>query len=249
MRIMYSFFAKLKKDTEYLNYGRDYIVQWVNDYIHANEKTDSELRVLDIGCGTGVDILAVKKIAKNGEFFGVETYQPYIDILKEKNIQIASVNIENEELPFDDGFFDVVLANQILEHTKEIFWITSEVARVLKSGGIFIIGVPNLASLHNRILLLLGKQPSSIRPLSAHIRGFTKNGMKEFVEQGKFFRTIRFAGSNFYPFPPFLANVFAKIFPTFSVGIFFVFKRTSKEGSYLFESGVETFETNYFKGK
>lgn len=246
---MYRLIKKLKRNTEYLNYGRDRIIQFVNDYIKEGNKENVLVRVLDIGCGTGVDTLNVKQVIKNGEFFGVETHKPYIDILESKAIRVASVNIENEKLPFDDGFFDIVMANQIIEHTKEIFWIISEVARVLKPGGIFIIGVPNLASLHNRVLLLLGKQPSSIRPLSAHVRGFTRGGMKECVEYGKFFHMEKFKGSNFYPFPSYIARPLSTFFPGLSVGIFFVFKRTNKEGNYLLGSGIEEFETNYFKGE
>ena len=53
-----------------------------------------------------------------------------------------------------------MIANQILEHTKEVFWIWHEIARVLAPQGQLILGVPNLASAHNRLLLLLGRQPT-----------------------------------------------------------------------------------------
>ena len=66
------------------------------------------------------------------------------------------------------------MANQILEHTKEIFWILDQVSTVLKEGGHFLLGVPNLASLHNRLLLAFGRQPSPIQNNSAHVRGYTK---------------------------------------------------------------------------
>lgn len=245
---MYELIKKLKRNTEYLNYGRDRIIQFVTDYIKEEHKENVLVRVLDIGCGTGVDTLNIKQVIKSGEFFGVETHKPYIDILKSKAIQIVSVNIENEKLPFNNDFFDIVIANQIIEHTKEIFWIISEVVRVLKPGGVFIVGVPNLASLHNRILLLLGKQPSSIRSLSAHVRGFTREGVRECVEHGEFFHVKKFEGSNFYPFPSYLIRPLSTLFPGLSVSIFFMFERTKKRGSYLSESGIEEFETNYFKG-
>lgn len=63
------------------------------------------------------------------------------------------LNIERDPLPFADESVDIFMANQVLEHCKEIFWIFSEVSRCLKPGGCFIIGVPNLAALHNRLLL------------------------------------------------------------------------------------------------
>ena len=73
------------------------------------------------------------------------------------------VDIERNSLPFANEPLQVILSNQTLEHVKEIFWIFHEVSRVLKTNGYLIIAVPNLASLHNRLLLLLGMQPSCLK--------------------------------------------------------------------------------------
>ncbi len=102
--------------------------------------------------------------------------------LIKKGIKVYDLNIEKDALPFDNESIDVVNANQILEHVKEIFWIFHNVSRVLKIGGYFVISVPNLASLHNRILLMIGRQPTSIRNYSAHVRGFTKNDIIKFTK-------------------------------------------------------------------
>jgi len=85
--------------------------------------------------------------------------------------------IKRDMLPFADGSVDGVILNQILEHAKEIFWILGESSHVLRIGGSLIIGVPNLAAWQNRVVLLLGRQPRSIRPHPAHLRGFTKPDM------------------------------------------------------------------------
>ena len=39
-------------------------------------------------------------------------------------------NIERDDLPLADGQADLIIANQVLEHTKEIFWIFHEVSRL-----------------------------------------------------------------------------------------------------------------------
>ena len=49
-----------------------------------------------------------------------------------------------------------------------------EFSRVLKVGGQIIVGLPNLAALHRRILLLLGKQPTCIRANGALSEGSLK---------------------------------------------------------------------------
>jgi predicted SAM-dependent methyltransferase len=67
-----------------------------------------------------------------------------VEELKSLGVSVFALNIERDALPFEDGSVDIVIANQILEHTKELFWIFHQVSRVLPVGGQFIVGVPNL---------------------------------------------------------------------------------------------------------
>jgi len=122
--------------------------------------------------------------------------------------------LEHDRLPFPNDHFEVVIANQILEHVKEVFWIFHEVTRTLKVGGHFIIGVPNLASLHNRVLLSLGRQPSIIKNNSAHVRGWTKHDMLRFTDScfPNGYELRGFGGGNFYPFPGVVAKPLSFIF-------------------------------------
>ena len=156
---MREFLTKMKSGTVELNYGRETIVKLTNRHFSNNEA--ETLRLMDLGLGLGEDVrhlingLAPKQI----EAFGLEFHKPYIREAEQKGIKVFQVDLERDSFPFDNSTFDIVLANQVLEHTKEIFWITSEAARVLRPGGLFLVGVPNLASLHSRIMLLLGMQP------------------------------------------------------------------------------------------
>jgi predicted SAM-dependent methyltransferase len=88
----------------------------------------------------------------------------------------VACDIECDRFPFADETVDLVVANQILEHVNEIFWVLHECARVLRLGGILVIGVPNLASFHNRVLLAAGRQPTSLINASAHVRA-TRDGI------------------------------------------------------------------------
>ena len=156
--------------------------------------------------------------------------------------------VETDRFPFEGGFFDVIVSNQILEHTKELFWIFSEVSRILKSQGYILTGVPNLASLHNRVALLLGLQPTAIEVLGPHVRGFTAASFIQFVETDGFFVNEAVKGSNFYPFRPGLSRILSRLFPLMSVGIFFKTKRTSKPGLFIEVLKARFFETAYFAG-
>jgi SAM-dependent methyltransferase len=133
-------------------------------------------------------------------------------------IEPISLNIENQQFPFENESIDFIIANQILEHTKEIFWINHEIFRSLRIGGYLYLGVPNVLSLHNRILGIFGVHPTSTKLISAHVRVFSKNDTINFYSNiaGRFTSIEKFSGSQFYPFPKIMARplstTFSRIF-------------------------------------
>ncbi len=253
------FFVRLKQGTEYLNYGRSIIADWGANHA-IGRLAEGETRVLDLGCGHGTDLLNIRKdvvsrLSHYGSLselglYGIENYPPYVEECRREGIQVESLDVEHDPLPWKDGTFDVVVANQVLEHTKEIYWIVAEVVRVLKPGGIFLVGVPNLASLHNRLLLLFGQQPTAIQTHSAHVRGFTRRDFHRFAELGGYLKPAGVKGSNFYPFPPLLSRPLAALFPSLAWGAFFRLERTGKQGDFLeCLQGEENFlETPFYGG-
>lgn len=246
MSILYD----MKHGTEYLNYGR-HIISGYCKYCVA-VKDHSPVKVLDLGAGSGTDLLNCKESIGESvalELYALEDYPPNVEMLRNKGIHVSFVNIENDMFPFEDGSMDIVIMNQVLEHTKEVFWIFGEISRILKKGGHCIVGVPNLASFHNRIALFFGMQPSSIRTMGPHIRGFTKKDFIKFIETDGYFKADYFAGSNFYPFPPMLSNVLCKALPTMSVSIFIGMERTEKDGNFVNVLENRFFETPFYKGK
>lgn len=230
-----------------LNYGRHLISEFSARAVHDRVSPV----VLDIGAGSGTDLQLVQERVPNARLNALEAYPPNVETLRQKKIAVHSLNLETEAFPFADRSVDLVLANQVLEHTKEIFWICHEVTRILKDDGYFLIGVPNLASFHNRALLMLGRQPTAIQTASAHIRGFTKHDLLRFF--GKCFpdgyELVAFGGSNFYPFPPAIAKPLAAIWGGGAVSIFLLLrKRRPYAGSFIEYPEREKLETNYFLG-
>jgi len=228
-----------------LNYGRDVLKR----FLLANGGFET---ALDIGAGRGYDLATVREVNPNARLFAIEFYPASVQELKEKQITVRSLDIERQPFSFEPGSMDVVMANQILEHTKEIFWIFDQVSRVLKEGGHFFIGVPNLAALHNRILLALGRQPSPLKNNSAHVRGFTKPDVEQLF-QSAFpggYQLVGFGGSNFYPFPPVLARPLARLFPSMAWGVFFDFKKVKPyRREFLDYPRRMQLETNFYLGE
>lgn len=243
---IYSFIKELKKDTEPLNYGREIIVKWAKQACQRKE----EVTVLDLGLGEGTDLLNIKKAlqGKKLHLYGLESYAPNVKKAKENGIEVSIFNLERERFPYEDQSIDIVIANQVLEHTKEIIWIFSEISRVLKCGGVFICGVPNLASLHNRVALLFGKQPPAIRVLGPHVRGFCENSFLEFIEKDSYFKTKKVKGSNFYPFSSSISFYLSRMFKNMSVSSFYLIERTAKKGEFKDILQKVFLETPYYTG-
>jgi len=130
--------------------------------IITNEFPDglpNPFRVLDIGCGGGSLIFSLhtalkKKYPKKTiEVFGFDVFEhsggrkeylnSIINNLKstDKNVDWKNrvfVISENDKLPFNNGFFDCLLSNQVVEHIKNHDLFFSENRRVLKNNGIGI---------------------------------------------------------------------------------------------------------------
>ncbi|MEZ0392709.1 MAG: class I SAM-dependent methyltransferase [Pseudobdellovibrionaceae bacterium] len=227
--------------------------QWVLEAACSHQGPEP-LRILDFGCGRGDDLgMIAENLKHHGiqkfELYGIECFAPSASESQKKGIQVSAANIESECFPYSDGFFDVVLSNQTIEHTKEIFWIFSEVSRVLKAGGLVLTGVPNLASFHNRLLLLFGRQPTSIELLGPHVRGITAPSFRQFLQTDGYFQVNEIRGGHFYPFPRILAQILSRLFPGASASLFIKAQRTRKAGLFLEVLNSRFFETPYFTGR
>jgi SAM-dependent methyltransferase len=240
--------ARLKAGTEDLNYGREVVTAMG---LAAIAGVRRPARVLDLGMGSGIDLTNLRQGAGPDavSLFGIDVDAGNTAVARDAGITAVGLDIERERFPFDDQFFDLVIANQVIEHTKEIFWIFSETSRVLRRGGGLVIGVPNLASLHNRMLLAFGQQPSAIHVLGAHVRGFTRRGLEEFIEADGYFRVVEARGSNFYPFPPAAARPLSRWLPSLAVGLFVRCERTGHPGVFGDVLRTRRLETPYFVGE
>jgi hypothetical protein len=131
---------------------------------------------------------------------------------------------------------------------KDVFWVLHEASRVMKMGGHLLIGVPNLAALHNRILLLAGQQPTSIKNDSAHVRVYTRSDFIRLVNCfPKGYKLLSWRGSNFYPLPAVLARPVARMLPSMAWAVFMLFRKTrSYSREFLDYPESEQLQTNFF---
>jgi len=110
-------------------------------------------RVLEVGCGTGSDLL---QFAKNGsDAWGIDITPAHIRLAQERVGRLGRVCFgDASRIPFEDGSFDFVYSMGVLHHIDRVEEVVKEILRVLRPGGTFKVFVYNRWS-HVPLLLFL----------------------------------------------------------------------------------------------
>jgi SAM-dependent methyltransferase len=129
---------------QYSARAKDYVTSVVHstggdlDQIEAELQGQSASRVLDLGCGGGhVSYRAAPLVA---EVVACDVTQSMLDAVATTAAERGLANIvvrqaAAEKLPFEDGYFDVVLCRFTTHHWQDMEAGLREARRVLKHGG------------------------------------------------------------------------------------------------------------------
>jgi 2-polyprenyl-3-methyl-5-hydroxy-6-metoxy-1,4-benzoquinol methylase len=104
--------------------------------------------LLDIGCATGALLETLRN--RNWAVQGVEICFPAADYARQsRNLEIHSRPLEENHFP--DETFDVVLASHLIEHLNDPAGFVTEVYRILRVRGYFLVTTPNIAGFQARL--------------------------------------------------------------------------------------------------
>jgi ubiquinone/menaquinone biosynthesis C-methylase UbiE len=99
-------------------------------------------KFLDIGVFNSPLIVEFKKRFKDSEFVGLDHCKEVMEELQEKHPEVKYITGDAMSLPFEDNYFDYVVAGEIIEHIETPPAFIKEAMRVLKSGGVFSLSTP-----------------------------------------------------------------------------------------------------------
>ncbi len=149
-------------------------------------------RILDIGCVRGEFLQPF--IEKGWTAHGVEIDAAQAERAGRNGVNAVACDVTSG-LPFADETFDCVYAGEVIEHLVDTDFFLSEIYRVTKRGGCTVLTTPNLASLHNRVRLLLGLYPVWVEYKLGgvgHVRSYTVSVLsKHLAEVGFSVEAVR----------------------------------------------------------
>jgi SAM-dependent methyltransferase len=104
--------------------------------------------VLDAGCGSGRTLV---ELVDYGQVSGIELNDEAAELARDRGLGEVVVG-RLEELPWDDGTFDLITCLDVIEHVPDDVRALRELLRVARPGGWLLVTVPAyqaLWSLHD----------------------------------------------------------------------------------------------------
>jgi len=102
-------------------------------------------KVLDLGTGTGLLAIALAKKIPDGEVIGLDLSDVALEVARknlqeiEQPLRVSFEKGDAEDMPFEDGTFDLVVSSNTLHLIKNPVRMFNEIHRVLKSEGRFFL--------------------------------------------------------------------------------------------------------------
>lgn len=143
--------------------------------------------VLDVGCADG-EMGGIIRNAGN-YVIGLDIQKEYLE--KAKNIYDELILSNATKLPFEENAFDAVFAGEFIEHLNEEDFdkFLTEVKKILKKGGKFILTTPNPNSLRMK---LMGKTKRD-QEVGPHLKVYSTKDIKDKLN-GFGFKTKKIVG-------------------------------------------------------
>jgi dolichol-phosphate mannosyltransferase len=135
-------------------------------------------RILDVGCGSSLIIQSLNNAV------GMDMSQSKMRFLRRYGMPL--VRGSAFDLPFRDDSFDCVISSEVIEHIVFDDRLFTEMRRVLRPGGMLVIGTPDYATIGWRTIEpLYGLfQPGGYK--DEHITHYTRASLTEILERHGF---------------------------------------------------------------
>jgi ubiquinone/menaquinone biosynthesis C-methylase UbiE len=186
-------------------------------------------KLLDLGCDDGIWTRRLADAVGAGEIHGVEVVAEQAKKAEANGVRVYAIDLNRPLAGIPSDTFDLVHANQVIEHVSNVDLFVSEVFRVLKRGGHAVISTENGSSWHNVFAAAMGWQIFSLTNVSGlkaglgnpfaiqrggtpftgtwtHKTIFNYRGLIEMFETHGFSK-VTVAGAGYFPLPALLGRI------------------------------------------
>lgn len=142
-----------------------------------------------------------KDFAGRCTLYGVDVSEEFLRDAEASGYITRLVDAGADALPFGDGFFDAVIAGEVIEHVVNTDWLMTEVNRVMRNDGRLIISIPNVNQWISVLMMLFFDLPPrySARFRAPHVRDFTHKTMRMCIQEFGFSIVRRHGTGLFIP--------------------------------------------------
>lgn len=170
----------------------------------------NDFKILDLATGTGNFAFEFFKVNRNIKVFGIDIAENMLEIARQKNkkwnFDIEFKYGDATNIPFPENFFDVVSISYGIRNVTDIYKCFSEVHRVLKPNGYFVIvefGLPKnffrkIFELYQKLIIvkiggLISKNVSAYTYFVESVKSFPSGeNFAQIIKDTNLFGSIKF---------------------------------------------------------
>lgn len=166
---MYRIFFEIQKKHWWFVTKKEIVLDMISRHM---TKGGDVKKVLDIGCGSGLMLSALEK---TGQAYGMDMSDDAIKFSKEIFEGEVKKGALPDQVPYEDGFFDLITALDVIEHIDDDAGSLKAMHSLLMPEGVIVITVPAYMFLW-----------SSFDEMNEHKRRYTLTELKEKLVQAGF---------------------------------------------------------------
>lgn len=165
---MYRIFFEIQKKHWWFVTKKNIVLDTIDRYLDKNEN----VKVLDVGCGSGLMLNALEDV---GQAHGMDMSDDAINFSKEIFDGSVEQGYLPDNVPYEDNYFDLITALDVIEHIDDDIASLTVMRNLLTSQGKIIITVPAYMFLW-----------SSFDEMNEHKRRYTLSELKTKLVQAGF---------------------------------------------------------------